>query len=718
MTLIDDSLADLFEQYKDEVKETIETLDSELVAIEQDPTNSEVIFSLFRHLHSLKGSSKMFNVDNIGHIAHKLEDLMQLIDQDNSILAKHSEIVTLLFQGNDIFREIIHRLESDISYVNLTPEHARLIEKINHLLDLLNRNEDLLLERARAMADEVETLLPSLDEIETESLRRCLGDLKDAIRQAGLDRDSESIAYTYGGANVTRFVVDLEKGLAKFESGKFSPEDIKAFFDNAEQMLQALFEVADEPIMDALAELNDGLDMYQEKSLEVDEIVIEFFKVVIEDLKTRFKTETVTDVEEQPAPEQPKPAAARGTGPSTSAPPKTQAKTIRVDEAKIDLFLESVGKLITQSEILNHLQTSFKGAGLKPALIRDFSSINRTISNDIVTLQRSIMEVRQVEMDNILKKFPRLVRDISHKMNKEVALEIAGERIPIDKSLLDDVEQAMIHVVRNAIDHGLETPEEREAAGKGRRGLIRIEVIQEEASILVEMSDDGRGVDFEAVRRRALERGLVDKDVIDSLDNKELESLLYRSGLTTKDEATDISGRGVGLDVVLSNIRKWNGEVTLENRPNQGLTIRLRIPITNTLLTKEAIVLRLGDSTFCLPLEYVVEIVTVPRDRIHHHKDQAVFQHRNQVVGVVDVKELLGMGRGLDSEDRPVTFLILRGKIDSRKAIAADEILGQQKIVIKDFEIEAFRRMPYYLGLTLMGDGRVVLVLDAEEIAG
>lgn len=712
MDIADESLAELFEQYKDEVRETIGFLDTELVAIEQDPANSEVIFSLFRHLHSLKGSSKMFNVDNIGHIAHKLEDLMQIIDQDNSILERRPKIVELLFRGNDIFRDVIIRLEEDISYINLTPEHAQFIEEINHQLEMITRREDAFVEAAGNLLGELDSLIASLDEIDTQRLRRYMAELSNIINQLSLDETASGIKYTYQGVDVTSHILSFESGLEKFESGAFSDADIDDFFKALDEMIKSLFEVAEEDIMGVLAELSDGIDMYREKTLDIDAMVIEFFNMILEDIKDQLQTESEGSERRD--------AAADESGPKDLAVEKptsvSQVKTIRVDEKKVDHFLDSVGKLITQSEILNHLQYSFRKAGIAPALVRDFAAVNRSISNDIINLQKSIMEVRQVEMDNILKKFPRLVRDISHKMEKEVELVISGERVPIDKSLLEDVEAAMIHLVRNSIDHGLETPDEREAAGKSRRAQISINVLKEESSITIDVSDDGRGIDFSEVRKRAVARGMVSSEDYESMSERDMEGLVFKSGLTTKDEATDISGRGVGMDVVSSNVMKWNGEVIMDNNPGKGLSIRLRIPITNTLLTKEAILLNLSDDMFCLPLDYVVEIVTMPADKIHHHKEQRVFQHRNKVFNIVDIKSLLGMPDSKMSIEEDQTLIILRGKQSERKAIIADEILGQQKIVIKDFEIEAFRRLPYYQGLTLMGDGRVVLVLDAERI--
>ncbi len=714
MNVTSESLAELFEQYKEEVKETIETLDTKLVAIEQDPANSEVIFSLFRHLHSLKGSSKMFNVENIAHIAHKLEDLMQLIDKDNSILKRFPKIVDLLFQGNDIFRDIIDRLENDITFLNLTAEHLQFIEQINHQFDQLSRKENLLVEKAKTVLDEIEAILPSIEDIDLTALNRAVGALSGQIDLWAAGGSGGAIRYTYGGKDFSELMHNYEAGLEKFKKGSFTQEDSEGFFKNAGVFIQALFEVAEEGIMEVLQELNDGLDMFEERALDIDPIVIEFFSTLLEDLKKNLKAEAAgnagMDLTESA------PAAAAADSRVAHAGSQPQVKTIRVDEKKIDLFLESVGKLITQSEILNHLQYSFKQAGINPGLVREFAALNRSISSDIISLQKSIMEVRQVEIGNILKKFPRLVRDISHSMNKDVELLISGEHVPIDKSLLEDVEKALIHIVRNSIDHGLETAEVRQAAGKDPRGLISVNVEQEEASIIIEVSDDGRGVDLAQIRRKALEKGIISQDELKEMSDEEVQSLLFRSGFTTKTEATDISGRGVGLDVVRSNIRKWNGEIKLENRPGLGLTIRLFIPITNTLLTKEAIMIVLGDSTFCLPLENVVEIITVPDDKLVTHKDHRVFEHRGNVIAVINIKEQMKLPAGEEKRDGVRTFVILRGKKESRKAICADRIVGQQKIVIKDFELEAFRRLPYCQGLTLLGDGRVVLVLDAERI--
>jgi len=714
MSVTDENLAELFEQYKDEVRETIGTLDNELVAIEQDPTSSETIFSLFRHMHSLKGSSKMFNVDNIAHIAHRLEDLMSMIDKNNAILTKHPKIVDLLFKGNDIFRDIIARLEEDITYTHLTPDHTAFIGEIQSQIDKINRRDSQLVEAARKLLEDLESVVPALEEAEAETLRRAMADVSAGLTLATLEEEgSNQIRFHYNGVDLTTDVRSLEELLEKFKAEKAAPEDAQALIDVVGNLYNSLVDVATEDAQNLIAELGDGLFMFKERELEVDQMMVEFFGAILTDLKEKFQVEVVAPASSD--------QRRKSSKSSSAAFKEPQTKTIRVDEAKIDQFLDSVGKLITKSENLNHLQFSFRQAGLNTALMRDFTTVSRTISNDIVNLQRSIMEVRQVEVNNILKKFPRLVRDISHKIGKEAELNIYGERVPIDKSLLDDVEQAMVHIVRNAVDHGLETPDERLAAGKNRRGTININVTQEEASIFIEVADDGRGLNLEKVKSKAVERGTITPEQAATMSDKDAEMLIFKSGVSTKDEATDLSGRGVGMDVVMTNLKKWNGEVIINNRPGYGLSVGLRLPITNTLLTKEAIMLRVGESIFCLPLEYVSEIVTVPTDSIHHHKDHAVFRHRDMVISVINIKEVLGLGFSDYSERQEAkgdsrAFIILQDKNESRQSIMADEILGQQKIVIKEFELETFRKLPYFSGLTLLGDGRVVLILDSEKL--
>ncbi|MDR2350033.1 MAG: Hpt domain-containing protein, partial [Deltaproteobacteria bacterium] len=321
MSVSDENLAELFEQYKDEVRETIETLDNELVVLEQDPSSSETIFSLFRHMHSLKGSSKMFNVDNIATIAHRLEDLMSMIDKNNSILNKYPKIVDFLFKGNDIFRDIIGRLEDDIGYTSMTGEHLAFVAEIQAQIEKINRRDSQLVDATRKLLDALENLLPSLEEMDTEALKKDMSDVTTGLALATLEEDgANQIRFNFNGADLTDSVRTMEELLALFKEGKATPENGTNFVEAANTLYGLLAEVATEDAMSLIAELGDGLTLFSERNLEMDQMMVEFFDSMLRELKEKFQVEV----------EMPAVKVARASK-SQTVQKEPQVKTIRVD---------------------------------------------------------------------------------------------------------------------------------------------------------------------------------------------------------------------------------------------------------------------------------------------------------------------------------------------------------------------------------------------------
>ena len=387
------------------------------------------------------------------------------------------------------------------------------------------------------------------------------------------------------------------------------------------------------------------------------------------------------------------------------------AQTVKVETMKLDGLIDLVGELvIAQSLITSNSAIS----GLKEQKInKDLAHVSRITSE----LQRNAMSLRMVQIRQTFQKMNRLVRDLAHKFDKNVKFETIGSDTEIDRNMVESIYDPLVHLVRNSLDHGLETPDERLALGKSPQGVVRLKAYHQGGNVVIELSDDGRGLNTEKVLQKAVDQGLVSPG--ENLSDAAIHALVFHPGFSTAEKVSDVSGRGVGMDVVMTNLKKWNGEVVVTNNPGHGLAVGLRLPITNTLLTKEAILLRVGESIFCLPLEFVSEIVTVPADSIHHHKDQSVFRHRDMVISVINIKGILGLGDsnyGSSGGGDSRAFIILQDKSDSRQSIMADEILGQQKIVIKEFELETFRKLPYFNGLTLLGDGRGVLILDTEKL--
>jgi two-component system chemotaxis sensor kinase CheA len=387
-------------------------------------------------------------------------------------------------------------------------------------------------------------------------------------------------------------------------------------------------------------------------------------------------------------------------------------RVLRVDQAKIDTLMNLVAELIVAKNGLPYLakraEEVFGSRQLSREIKDQFSIIDRIAQG----LQVGVMSVRMMPVSQLFQRFPRLVRDTARKLDKAIELQIEGESTEADKNVLESLADPLIHIVRNSVDHGIEMPEVRRAAGKPEQGTIRLAARQENDNVVIEVTDDGKGIDPEVVKAKAVRIGLIDSEQAAQMSDTEAANLVFGAGFSTKDQVSDLSGRGVGMDVVRTAVQKAGGEVWLSSRKGIGTTITLRLPLT--MAVTRVVTVLCGEHVFGIPMEAVAETVKVPRQRIHTIKDREAFVLRNTVVPLVRLAGVLDLPATTDEEDDEEAVMVLQAG-RRRAGVIVDGFRERLEVIVRPLD-GLLAGMGVFSGTALLGDGRVLLVLDPQEI--
>ena len=376
--------------------------------------------------------------------------------------------------------------------------------------------------------------------------------------------------------------------------------------------------------------------------------------------------------------------------------------TIKVDFKKLDTLLNLAGELLICKTRLNRLETEINAEmGNKP-LSRELNEGLGLLGKTISGLQEGIMRARMLPVRHVFQKFQRMVRDLSKAEGKEVLLVFEGEDTEIDKTIIDEMEEPLMHLIRNAIDHGIETPRERVVKGKDREAVITLAAKQESNYVAIEVRDDGRGINLEEVREAGARKGLLEAS--EALDRNAVLSLIFSPGFTTKQEATDVSGRGIGLNVVSRNIAKLNGQITVDST-DKGASFTIKLPLSLAIIP--ALMAEAGGEVYAIPMSAVAESVKVKEGDIHLINNREVIRFRERVLPVVRLGEFFG----LDATRSKRFYLVILGKAERSLAVAVDRLRGKQEIVIKPLD-ETFGKSYGISGASILGDGRIVLIID------
>jgi len=384
----------------------------------------------------------------------------------------------------------------------------------------------------------------------------------------------------------------------------------------------------------------------------------------------------------------------------------SQETTIRIDTVRLDQVLNLSGEIGLAKNRLNCLRTDLLAGKTGADTLRSLDEAVSHLDVLVGDLQNAVMKTRMQPIGRLFQKYPRVARDMARQLGKHVELVLSGEETELDKTMIEELGDPLIHLVRNAVDHGIEQPEERQAAGKPETATVRLSAQQLGDHIMIEISDDGRGMKPEALRRKAVEKGLIDAEAAASMDDRHALQLIFLPGFSTKDTASNFSGRGVGMDVVKTNITKLNGRIEVKSVPGQGSTIVIALPLTLAILP--VLVVRLGEQPFAVPLALVREIVNIRPDEVQEVSGRPTMLVREEVLPIRSLANLIGW-----PQSRPPAYGVHMQSGLRNFVLAVDGFVGRDDVVIKPLEDVKPKGIA---GATLSGDGSVVLVLDMEQL--
>jgi len=641
------------DMFLEEAEELFESADNVLLEAEKNGQLTEdEMGQLFRDVHTLKGSGASVELKFFAEFTHDIENMMDKL-RKKEIEYKESMAGSLI-DALDIMKEILQmECDDEINRENFTEMGEAILIRIRAYMD------------GSAVAEEATNDVSDTSTVTTVDVQS--------------DNPIEDCKYGYFDGSLCKSISD-ESNTVVSKSVSSTSNNAYGFF--GEDTLEGNQDEND------FGFFEDANTIENEVKKEVEETKIkEVPKPVTKEVK---KVETVKkdkEVKEK--------AIAK----------KAPTNNIRVNLDKIDNLMNNVGDLVITNAMLNQFATTIEDVKVRSTVIERLELLERHIRE----MQDSIMNIRMVPMDSIYSKFPKVIRDISKKVGKKINFKHEGDSVEIDKAMIEGLTDPLMHIIRNSLDHGLETPEERVANGKMETGTITISAEQANGQMMISIIDDGRGVNFEKVAQKALENGDIDEKQHDTMTDNEKAMLIFGAGLSTADEVTEISGRGVGMDVVKTNIHKLGGALKLETKKNEGTTITIALPLTLAIL--DGLDIAIGDMKYILPLSAIVESLQPTTEMIKKIGDgtQELLMLREEFIPVVRLYQLFG----IDSKHTVIEdgMLIVVKSGTEKIAIFIDEFLHQHQVVVKPLD-KNFKTVEGIGAATVRGDGSIGLILD------
>ncbi|MCT4596372.1 MAG: chemotaxis protein CheA [Vallitalea sp.] len=684
-------ISQYLEIFIEESKEHLQSLNESLLELEKNSENVELINEVFRVAHTLKGMAATMGYKRMQKLTHDMENVLSEIRNGN--IKVQSELLDILFQCLDALEQYVDSIvESGSEGEN---DYTSIIEKLNRILEGENEQEIAATSNdttSNAINNNIDQevdsnkrkhLLIPFTDFENSAIAKAY---KDHYKVYGI---TIYISKSCVLKSARAFIVfrTLEK-LGQVIKSYPSVQDIEdeKFDDNFSAFI--ITKESDNKIKNELSSIAEVVEVL------TDEIII--------------------SVEEEPATEEPKKESKQKVKPKVkdnanqnknakgTSKPKTN-RTVRVDIERLDTLMNLVSELII---IKNGLETiELKNTS------QNFNEQIEYLERITTNLHDAVMKVRMVPIERVFNRFPRLIRDLARKLNKNIELHMSGEETELDRTVIDEIGDPLVHLLRNAGDHGLETPDVRIKAGKDATGNIDLKAYQDGNNVIIEVNDDGYGIDVNKIKSKAISKGTISADQADNMSDQEIINLLFKPSFSTAEQISDVSGRGVGLDVVKTKIEALGGDIEVKTEVGKGSKFIIRLPLTLAII--QALMVKLGSEKYAIPLNTIQNIEDVHISKIKYIQNEEVINLRGHVIPIIRLHEKLDITQE-DTEKESLTVVIVN-KGEKQAGIVVDSLIGQQEIVIKTLG-KYLANIKLIAGATILGDGEVALILDINSL--
>ncbi|QOY54150.1 response regulator [Candidatus Sulfurimonas marisnigri] len=644
-----DEFQEILQDFLVESFELIEQLDHDLVELESRPNDLELLNGIFRVAHTVKGASSFLNFDVLTHLTHHMEDVLNKARHGDLLI--DADVMDVILQSIDLMKALLETIRDTSQDAGI--DVAECVAR----LDKVSGGEGKVKAppAAQEVAPVVEEVTPIIEEVSPVVVPEASGDEPDYDSM-----DADELEAEIERLLNARQIEDKIKREAKIAAGESVPSLDPTDEDTLEE------EVIPQPVVTAPVHVTPSS-------------------------VSRTKAEPVDDT--------------KAAAPAKKA--TTVEQTIRVDVNRLDHLMNLIGELVLAKNRLIKINDDVEERYEGEEFLEELNQVVSIVSLVTTDLQIAVMKTRMLPIGKVFNKFPRMIRDLTRELNKKIELDISGEDTELDKSIVEEVGDPLVHIIRNSCDHGIEIPSIRAEQGKDEQGTIKLTAYNEGNQIIIQIDDDGKGLDSEVLKNKALEKGLITEKEADNMSDKEAFGLIMRPGFSTAATVTNVSGRGVGMDVVKTNIEKVNGIIDIDSEMGIGTSIKLKIPLTLAII--QALLVGVQEEHYAIPLASVLETVRISKDEIYTVEGRSVMRLRDDVLSLVHIGDIFEVERILDSSEH--AYVVVLGLGTSKLGLIVDTLVGQEEIVIKSLG-DFLKGIEGVAGATIRGDGGVTLIVD------